>query len=144
VPGGGLPNLAGIPFTDAFAQLRALKLGVNVVFLGEGDDQTVDHTDPAAGTVVKGGSTVKLFVKGSAPLVTVPDLTGLSCASGTGTAGNTLFEKGLKIAYADGVRDGIVISQTPDATSTTTHWNDTVTVTCGTASPTDQPSAAAG
>lgn len=141
---GGLPNYTGRPLTEVFADLRAAKLGVNVVFEGDGDDQTVSRTEPAAGTKVNNGTTVKVYVKGSAPVVTVPDVTGKSCSSGLGTAGNLLFEAGLKVIYAAGERDGVVTAQTPDPTSTTTRWNDGVTVTCGTTPPTDQPSAAAG
>jgi hypothetical protein len=128
--GDGLPDYAGRQFVEVFRELRQLKLGVRVVFEGSGDDQTVSRTDPGPGSVVTAGTTVTIYVKGGAALTTVPNLIGLSCDTGTGTAGNVLFEAGLSPNYGAG-RDGVVIAQSPDPTSLTTRWNDTVEVTCG-------------
>jgi len=131
---GGLPDYAGRPFVDVFRELRLMKLGVRVVFEGTEDDPAVDRTEPGPGAVVLSGSNVTIYVKGGPAFTTVPNLIGLSCGSGTGTAGNVLYESGLSPHYGIG-REGVVVAQAPLPTSLTTRWNDTVEVTCGSASP---------
>jgi hypothetical protein len=128
-----LPDVTGLDFRQARDQLRALKLGVTVTFVGGGEgDLKVDTTTPAAHTTVHKGVTVKLMVDGAAPLVTVPNLRDHGCSEVAGL----LSDAGLFPAYPAG-RKGVVLAQDPAPDATDVHWNDKVTVTCG------EPSASA-
>jgi beta-lactam-binding protein with PASTA domain len=129
---GTLADYTNRPFLAVFTELNGLHMGVNVKFTGDGTDNLVQKTDPAAGTPIHNGLTVTLTVSGQPPAVTPPDLTGKSCASGDGSAGSTLYLAGLKVMYADSQRAGVVLSQDKTPSSTDVKWNDTVTVTCGT------------
>jgi hypothetical protein len=123
-----VPDVAGDNFELARAELRALRLGVQLVF--EGTDPAVGDvrvTEPSAGTVVRRGTTVKVFVRGAAPPATVPDVSGLTCSA----AARRIVDAGLYPRYPRG-RTGSVISQVPVATDAPTlHWNDTVQILCG-------------
>ena len=82
VTGNALPdfNALNITFIDARDKLRDLGLGCAALLQRRGQGATVDHTVPPAGSVVKRGTTVKIYVTGPAPLLTVPDITGERCA----------------------------------------------------------------
>jgi hypothetical protein len=124
-----LPELAGMDFQAARTQVRDLKLGWRLVFEGNGTDATVRITDPKASTVVKRGDTVKILVKGAAPLATVPGVKGLPCSQAAGI----IVDQGLYPEYETG-REGVVLSQTPSSSDPQTlHWNDQVQISCGTA-----------
>ncbi len=127
-------NADGVTFSDARDKLRDQGLGVVLYFNDGGSGATVDHTVPAAGTAVKRGTTVKIYVTGPAPLLSVPDVTGERCAQG----GKDLAAAGLLPSYPDG-KVGDVMSTDPSATDTQTHWNDPIQVHCGTG-PIGQPS----
>lgn len=127
-------NAAGVTFSDARDKLRDQGLGVALYFDDSGSGATVDHTVPAAGTVVKRGTTVKIYVIGPAPLLSVPDVGGERCAQG----GKDLAAAGLLPSYPDG-KEGDVMWTDPAATDTQTHWNDPIQVHCGTG-PIGQPS----
>jgi beta-lactam-binding protein with PASTA domain len=139
VTGNALPdfNALGVTFSDARDKLRSLGLGVQLYFNDAGQGATVDYTVPAAGTVVKRGTTIKIYVTGPAPLLSVPDVTGERCGQG----GKDLAAAGLIPSYPDG-KEGNVMSTEPNATDSQTHWNDPVTVHCGTGpitNPSDGP-----
>ena len=89
---------------------------------------TVRETDPKATTMVKRGDTIKILVKGAAPLATVPDLKGRPCAD----AASRIVDRGL---YPDRTGPGATASctsQTPTATDPQTlRWNDQVQISCG-------------
>jgi hypothetical protein len=122
-----LPDLAGLDFRAARTKVRELKLGWRLTFEGTGSDASVRATEPAAGTLVKRGDTVKILVKGSAPVATVPNVKGLPCAD----AAALVVDAGLYPQYPTG-RDGVVLSQTPSASDPATlRWNDEVTLSCG-------------
>lgn len=72
------------------------------------------------------GTTVKLYVSGSAPQLDVPDVTNMACAA----AGKTIAAQGFMPLYPFG-KSGVVLSQDPDSSFTGAHWNDQVTLTCG-------------
>jgi beta-lactam-binding protein with PASTA domain len=86
----------------------------------------VRATDPAGGTQVRRGTTIKIFVKGAAPKAVVPDVKGKPCAE----AADLIVENGLYPKYPTG-RTGVVLNQTP--TSATLRWNDEMEIHCGTA-----------
>ena len=133
-----VPDYAGQDFTVARTALRGLRLGVRLYFGTEGDSAAVLRTEPPAGTPVTRGLTVKVYVTGAAPLLTLPAVGGLACVEG----GRALADAGVYPQYPTG-RAGVVVSTDPAPTATTVHWNDTVTVTCappGT-SPSPVPSA---
>jgi hypothetical protein len=124
-----LPDLAGMDFQEARAKVRELKLGWRLVFEGSGTDATVRTTDPEASTMVKRGDTVKILVKGGAPLATVPGVSTLPCSQ----AATIIVDQGLYPEYETG-REGVVLSQTPSSSDPQTlHWNDLVKIRCGTA-----------
>ncbi len=132
-------NALGTTFTDARDTLRAMGLGVALYFNQNGQGATVDHTVPAAGTVVKRGITVKIYVTGPPPLLNIPDITGEGCSTG----GKDVAAAGLIPSYPNG-RKGVVLYTDPAPSDAQTHWNDQIKVYCGQAgispSPSDQPS----
>ncbi|MEH0937285.1 PASTA domain-containing protein [Micromonospora psammae] len=119
-----VPPLIGTDFVAARAELRDRKLGWRLVF-GTGSGRTVQGTEPAAGTPVRRGTTVRVHVAGPAPAVTVPSLVGEDCDD----AADDLGEAGLFPRYRTG-RDGTVVDQEP-AAGATAYWNDPVALTCG-------------
>ena len=130
-----LPDVTGSDFQAARSQLRVLKLGVTLVFEGSTGNHTVRTTQPAPRTVVKNGVTVKLFVRGPAPEATVPGVVGIPCDQ----AADIIVEQGLFPQYPTG-KQGVVLNQDPPAPpATPLHWNDTVRIFCGTASPSPSP-----
>ncbi|NLU78001.1 PASTA domain-containing protein [Micromonospora sp. HNM0581] len=128
-----VPDLVGADFEEAREELRNLGLGWQLVF-GSGGGSNVRSTDPAPGTPVRRGVTVKINVAGAAPPNEVPDLTGAACND----AGDELVDDGFFPRYPAG-RSGAVTSQQPPG-GTVGRWNDVVQIWCGTPPSTD-PSA---
>ncbi len=123
-----LPDLSGMDFRAARTRVRELKLGWRLVFEGTTGDLTVRATDPPASSTVHKGVTIKIFVKGPAPLAVVPDVRGMPCAD----AAAAIVDAGLYPDYGSPSRTGAVTSQSPLATDPPTlHWNDEVQLTCG-------------
>ncbi len=122
-----LPDVRDTDFEQARKRLRSLNLGVQVFFAASGDDRTVERTVPPGGQLVRQGITVKLYVRGKAPLATVPSVLGLPCNQ----AGSIVADHGLTPQYPTG-RQGVVVRQDPEATDLTVHWNQTVRLYCGT------------
>jgi hypothetical protein len=121
-----LPDVSGIDFQTARSKVRELKLGWRLVFEGTSDDATVRATDPPAGTTVRKGATVKIYVKGTAPLATVPNVVGMTCSD----AAAQIVESGLYPSYPTG-KAGTVSGQTPAASDPPSlHWNDMVRIVC--------------
>ena len=113
----------------ARTKVRDLKLGWRLEFEAAGTDSTVRVTEPKASTMVNRGDTIKIFVKGAAPLASVPGVKGLACTQ----AANLIVDRGLYPTYLTG-RDGVVLSQAPASSDPPTlHWNDQVQISCGTA-----------
>jgi hypothetical protein len=132
---GTLPPGEGTDFREYFAQLRAEKLGVVLVFGESGQDGVVTRTSPAAGAIIRPGITVKVYVAGAPPETVLPDVIGLPCRD----ARVPLGTNGLLPTYVSG-QTGVVLSQSPDPkTGGTARWNDHVEITCG-PSPTLSPS----
>jgi hypothetical protein len=127
-----VPDVTTGDFQAARTKIRELRLGWQLVFEGaDPADGSVRATEPAAGTQVKRGATIKIFVRGAAPLATVPAVTGLPCAQ----AATAIVDSGLYPQYETG-RQGVVQSQTPTATDPATlRWNDRVRIACGTPNP---------
>lgn len=122
-----LPDLAGTDFQVARQRVRELKLGWSLVFEGDGDDPTVRATDPPAGTDVKRGVTVKIFVRGFAPVATLSAVVGQPC----GEAADAVVEAGLYPQYPSG-RSGSVNTIEPlPSEPPTLRWNDKVNLYCG-------------
>ena len=122
-----LPDLATVDFMTARATVRDLKLGWSLVFEGSGDSAAVRVTEPAAGTFVTRGLTVKIYVMGVAPLVAVPEVRDLSCSG----AGDRIVDSGMYPQYDNG-RVGSVTWQAPVPTAQPIlRWNDLVTIHCG-------------
>lgn len=122
-----LPDLSGQDFQIARTKVRALGLGWRLVFEGTDANATVRVTDPVGGTVVRRGDTVKILVKGAAPMASVPGVVGMACAQ----AAAIIVDQGLYPDYPAG-RDGVVLSQAPASTDPQTlHWNDAVKISCG-------------
>jgi hypothetical protein len=128
-----LPDVTGSDFADARRRLRDLKLGVQLVFGGIGDDRSVERTEPLAGAAVRPGVTVKLHVPGEPPSLTVPRLLGMTCAA----AGRDAADRGFTPRY-EPQKLGVVVRQEPEA-SAEAHWNDQVTLYCDGAAATSTP-----
>jgi hypothetical protein len=126
-----VPDVTAVDFQTARRTIRELRLGWQLVFEGtDAADGSVRATEPAAGTPVKKGTTIKIFVRGAAPPATVPGVTGLPC----GQAASIIVEQGLYPQYETG-RQGVVLSQAPSASDPQTlRWNDRVRISCGTQS----------
>jgi hypothetical protein len=121
-----LPDVSGVDFQTARTKVRELKLGWRLVFEGTNDDATVRATDPPAGTTLRKGATVKIYVMGAAPLATVPSVVGLSCAEGA----SLIVDHGLYPIYTLG-KQGTIKDQTPSASDPPSlHWNDQVRIVC--------------
>ncbi|MEV0809309.1 PASTA domain-containing protein [Micromonospora sp. NPDC050200] len=119
-----VPDLVGDGFEGARSDLRDRKLGWRLIF-GTGLGEKVERLDPAPGTPVSHGTTVKVYVAGPAPEAEVPDLDDYDCAD----AAATIVERGFYPRYRTG-RVGKVHSQDPEP-DTTRHWNDEVAISCG-------------
>jgi hypothetical protein len=124
-----VPDVTTGDFQAARKTIRELRLGWQLVFEGtDPADGSVRATEPAAGTKVKKGTTVKIFVRGAAPPATVPGVMGLTCSQAAGI----IVEQGLYPQYETG-REGVVQSQSPSASDPQTlRWNDRVRISCGT------------
>jgi PASTA domain len=133
IASGGLPDYTGQDFVAVRADLRAHQMGVRL-FFGTGVGQTVARTDPAPGARVGRGQTVKVYVTGPAPLLSLPTVVGQVCNDG----GRALADAGVYPQYPTG-RAGTVVSTEPDATATTVHWNDNVKVVCARPGSTPSP-----
>lgn len=120
-----LPDYTGTDFVAARTELRGLQLGVRLYFGQGAEDPKVLRTEPAAGTPITRGLTVKVYVTGAAPLLTLPTVVGQQCNLG----GKALADAGVYPQYPTG-RAGVVVSTDPATDATTVHWNDTVKVTC--------------
>lgn len=128
-----LPDVSDKDFVAARSKLLGLNLGVQVVFSSAGEDRTVAYTQPQAGSRVSRGHTVKIFVRGTAPAVTVPSLIGRTCSSARAAA----VDSGLSPRYASG-ETGTVVDQDPRPTDTA-RWNDTIKLACERAGSTSSP-----
>jgi beta-lactam-binding protein with PASTA domain len=122
---GGLADYHGQNFIAVRADLRDRHLGVRLLFGSGPEDPTVLRTDPPAGATVRAGVTVKVYVTGSPPLLTLPAVVGQPC----NVAGKALADAGVFPAYPTG-RLGVVVSTEPDTAATTVHWNDSVQLRC--------------
>ena len=124
-----MPNFAAqhVKFEDARNVLTADRVGWLIVFLNGTGDDTVTSTVPAAGTPLTAGMTVKINVDEPAPLDMIPDVVGVSDCK---AAGKTVAAAGFGLNYPNG-KSGTVLKENPPATSTTAHWNDVVSLTCG-------------
>lgn len=119
-----VPDLVGTDFAAAREELRDHRLGWRLVF-GTGAGRAVERTSPEAGTPVRRGVTVTLWVAGPPPMVAVPDLLGDDCDD----AADDLVEAGLYPRYRTG-RTGTVTAQEPTA-GVPARWNDVVAISCG-------------
>jgi hypothetical protein len=125
-----LPDVTGRDVSDARRSLLDRRLGVVVIFGGRGDDRSVERTDPPPGTDVHIGITVKVYVPGEPPLLTVPALVNMTCPA----AGRAAADRGFTPRYEPD-RSGVVVRQDPEP-SAEARWNDRITLYCaaGTAS----------
>jgi eukaryotic-like serine/threonine-protein kinase len=108
-----VPNVAGDTFAAAQSALSgagfiATQTETNSTSVPSGE---VISTDPAAGTQVQPGTSVKVTVSAGPPIVTVPDVTDDSVKQAT----NALERVGLSLGTVYGPSGGTVFSTTPGA-----------------------------
>jgi PASTA domain-containing protein len=128
-----LPDVTGSDFVAARQRLRDLKLGVQLVFGGTGDDRSVEGTVPPPGTAVRGGVTVKLQVRGAPPSLAVPRLVGMTCAA----AGKAAADAGFTPQYLP-EKVGIAVGQDPEPFAEA-HWSDRLRLSCEAGAGTSTP-----
>ena len=87
----------------------------------------VIRTSPAAGSKVKPGTTVKLYVSKGPEPIAVPNVAGKPQAEATKTLSDLGFKVAATLTYSDTVPKGTVISNTPN--SGTAPKGSTVTLT---------------
>jgi PASTA domain-containing protein len=121
-----VPDVVGKDFQLARSTIRNARLGWRLIFEGSQGDLTVRATVPAPATLVTEGTTIKIYVRGPAPLAVVPDVVGQTCSLGT----DQIINNGLYPRYRTG-RTGTIQKQSPLATDPQTlHWNDIVDIWC--------------
>jgi PASTA domain len=135
--GSGIPDYAaaGTLFTAARDELRGRGVAVVLIFASSGNAQTVNRTDPPAGSPVSRGMTVKIYVNGVAPPLGVPPIPNNTKCSDWG---RQLVSIGFLIAGYHGGRSKPVTAESPDQNNPNTVWNQQITLTCGDDNP--QPS----
>jgi serine/threonine-protein kinase len=130
-----IPDVTGLSEDDGFAQLGQAGFAVRTVTepsssVSKGN---VTRTDPPAGTIAAGGSTVRMFVSSGSPSVSVPNVIGQTEAE----ARSALSAKGLSastITQVDPANEGKVIAQTPSGGASVNPGSN-VTLTIGGAAP---------
>jgi hypothetical protein len=118
---------AGTLFKAARDELRAHGLGVQLIFANGGSAQTVNRTDPGAGSPAPRGITVKVYVNGVAPPLSVPPVPADTRCSDWG---HQLASIGFQVGY-EGSKSRPVTAESPDQNDSTTVWNQRITLTCG-------------
>lgn len=128
--GSVIPDFAaaGTLFTDARNELRGRGIAVDLIFASSGTAQTVNHTDPAAGSPESRGMTVKIYVNGVAPPLGVPPIPDDTKCSDWG---RQLASIGFLIAGYHGGKSNPVTAESPDQNDPDTVWNEQITLTCG-------------
>jgi hypothetical protein len=119
---------AGTLFKAARDELRAHGLSVDLNFADSGSSQTVNRTDPAAGSPAPHGITVKVYVNGVAPPLSVPPIPNNTRCS---EWGRELASIGFVIAGYEGNKSKPVTAESPDQDDQNTVWNQQITLTCG-------------
>ncbi|NEG70590.1 Stk1 family PASTA domain-containing Ser/Thr kinase [Bifidobacterium choloepi] len=126
-----VPDVSGYSQDEARTTLENAGFTVSTAVQSE-DSATipkddVTRTDPAAGTTVDKGSTIKLYV--STGMTTVPsNLVGMSQDDAITAIKNAGLTSSIESEYSDSVAAGNVISVSPSA-GTTVSQGDLVTVT---------------
>lgn len=126
---------AGTLFMDARHELRDRGIAVDLIFADNGNAQTVNRTDPPAGSPASRGMTVKIYVDGVAPPLGVPPVPDNTKCSDWG---RHLASIGFLIAGYHGGKSKPVTAESPDQNDPNTVWNQQITLTCGDDNP--QPS----
>ncbi len=127
-----VPNIVGKSLSEAKSMLDGydLKSG-NITYDETSDlpDGTVISQDPEAGDMVDPGTAVNLVISKGKSQVTVPKLTDLSQEAAEETLnGYDLKLGGVESVYSDDVKEGLVISQSPEA-GTKVEENSSVNIT---------------
>jgi|GEM_PF-2942642 len=128
---------AGTPFKAARDELRGHGLTVDLIFASSGSAQTVNRTDPAAGSPAPRGTAVKVYVNGVAPPLGVPPIPNNTRCSDWG---RQLASIGFVVAGYEGSKSKPVIAESPDQNDPNTVWNQQITLTCGDDNPSPSPS----
>jgi len=112
-----VPALAGKPFTAAQQALGQLPVRLKQANTADGTGKipagSVIKTSPAAGTKVKRGQTVTVYVSTGPPMVQVPGVTGQTQDAASSTLSQASFKVATSQSYSDTVPAGQVISQNP-------------------------------
>lgn len=123
-----MPNVVGKEFREARAELLALKVGVEVHFNAPSERKqgTVERQEAKAGVLIQKGWTMQLYVSGSAPYTTMPNVVGKAC---TAAKDELVDIHGFKIdSYPSGTR-GKVTKIEPTATAVVV-WGTSVKLYC--------------
>lgn len=115
-----VPDLSGKTYDEAKAELE--KYGLTIENKGEVssddyDEGEVANQDPVAGTSVKKGTTVGVVISNGKGSVDVPDVKGVSEDDAVAKLNNEGFKPNKTYSYSDTVKEGYVISQSPEGGS---------------------------
>lgn len=130
-----VPQLVGLSEIEAKEALQAIGLKANVVYVESkiAPQGQVMAQEPAEGSELPKDSEVKITVsKGVSPLTkaVVPNVVGLSEQQARAVLANAGFEVSISYVPGDSSKNGLVISQTP-AAGTTTFKKTTVSLQVG-------------
>ncbi|HEG42640.1 MAG TPA: PASTA domain-containing protein, partial [Phycisphaerales bacterium] len=120
-----VPDVVGLTQAAAEANIVAAGLTVGTVTTDYSDTVALNDVisqNLTAGTSVPAGTSVNLVISLGVQMVTVPDVVGLTqVVAGTTLTAAQLSTGTVTTAYSDTVATGLVISQSPIATTSVVH-----------------------
>lgn len=123
-----VPNLLGMTEDEAKAALKKVGLGYKnsgTASSDKYDEGQVCSQSVNAGTEVSKNTTIKVTISSGKGSVSIPNVIGKDEASALSTLSSAGFKYSKSYQYSDTVASGLVISQTPDA-STSGKEGDTI------------------
>ena len=126
-----MPDLKGYSAENANSLLKALRIELTILtdreYSAETEADHVTRTDPEAGTELKNGQVVRVYLSQGREKVKVPDVEGASLSNATASVNARGLEIAKREEYSSSVAEGYVISQSP-VSGTEVEAGSTVTV----------------
>lgn len=115
-----VPDLSGKTYDEAKAELEKYNLAIEnkgEVSSDDYEEGEIANQDPVAGTSVKEGTTVGVVISNGKGSVDVPDVKGASEDDAVAKLNEEGFKPNKTYSYSDTVKEGYVISQSPEGGS---------------------------